>query len=241
MKVDVLALFPEIFAPALQTGILKRVQENGKLIVNVYNLRDWATDKHKTVDDYPYGGGAGMILKPEPIFAAIEALNTESDAQILYLTPQGTPLTQPLVEALSLESHIIILCGRYKGIDERVRKKLVTIEVSIGDFVISGGEIAALVLVDAIGRVLPGALGDYESAHEDSFSRDLLDHPHYTRPVEYNGMRVPDVLLTGHHKNIQEWRHAEALKRTAQRRPDLLKKNDLTDEELAIIREDEKI
>lgn len=239
MKVDVLALFPEIFTPALQTGILKRVQENDKLNVNVYNLRDWSTDKHKTVDDYPYGGGAGMILKPAPIFAAIEALNTESDAQILFLTPQGTPLTQPLVEALSLESHIIILCGRYKGIDERVRKKLVTMEVSIGDFVISGGEIAALVLIDAIGRVLPGALGDYESAHEDSFSRDLLDHPHYTRPVEFNGMRVPDVLLTGHHKNIQEWRLAEAIKRTAQRRPDLLEKNDLTDEELAAIGEEE--
>ncbi len=239
MKVDVLALFPEIFTPALQTGILKRVQENDKLNVNVYNLRDWSTDKHKTVDDYPYGGGAGMILKPEPIFAAIEALNTESDAQILFLTPQGTPLTQPLVEALSLESHIIILCGRYKGIDERVRKKLVTMEVSIGDFVISGGEIAALVLIDAIGRVLPGALGDYESAHEDSFSRDLLDHPHYTRPVEFDGMRVPDVLLTGHHKNIQEWRLAEAIKRTAQRRPDLLEKSDLTDEELAAIGEEE--
>lgn len=239
MKVDVLALFPEILTPALQTGILKRVLESGKLNVNVYNLRDWSTDKHKTVDDYPYGGGAGMILKPEPIFAAIEALDTESDAQILYLTPQGTPLTQPLVEALSLESHIIILCGRYKGIDERVRKKSVTMEVSIGDFVISGGEIAALVLIDAIGRVLPGALGDYESAHEDSFSRDLLDHPHYTRPVEVNGMRVPDVLLTGHHKNIEEWRLAEAIKRTAERRPDLLEVNDLTDEELTVIGEEE--
>lgn len=239
MKVDVLALFPEIFTPVLQSGILKRVQENGKLKVNVYNLRDWSTDKHRTVDDYPYGGGAGMILKPEPIFEAIDALNTASGAQVLYLTPQGTPLTQPLVETLSLESHIIILCGRYKGIDERVRKKLVTVEVSIGDFVLSGGEIAALVLIDAIGRILPGALGDYESAHEDSFSRDLLDHPHYTRPAEYNGMRVPDVLLTGHHKNIQKWRKAEAIKRTARRRPDLLEKYDLTDEEIAIIRNDE--
>ena len=235
MKVDVLALFPEIIAPALQTGILKRVQETGKLSVNVYNLRDWSIDRHKTVDDSPYGGGAGMILKPEPIFAAVEALNTESDAQILYLTPQGTPLTQPLVEALSLESHIIILCGRYKGIDERVREKLVTTEVSIGDYVLSGGEIAALVLIDAVGRTLPGALGDYQSAHEDSFSKDLLDHPHYTRPVDFNGMKVPDVLLTGHHKNIEKWRYAEAIKRTAQRRPDLLEKMDLTDEDIAII------
>lgn len=235
MIVDVLALFPEIITPALQKGILKRIQEDAKLIINVYNLRDWTTDRHKTVDDYPYGGGAGMILKPEPIFAAVEALNTELNAKILYLTPQGTPLTQTLVEALSIESHIIVLCGRYKGIDERVRQKLVTHEVSIGDYVLSGGEIAALVLIDAIGRVLPGALGDFESAHEDSFSKDLLDHPHYTRPVEFKGMKVPDVLLTGHHENIEKWRHAEAIKRTAQRRPDLLENIDLSDEEFSII------
>ena len=189
------------------------------------------------MDDYPYGGGAGMILKPEPIFAAVAALNPTSDAQILYLTPQGTPLTQPLVEALSLEAHIIVLCGRYKGIDERVRDKLVTKEISIGDYVLSGGEIPALVLIDAIARVLPGALGDYESAHDDSFSKDLLDHPHYTRPAEYAGIKVPDVLLTGHHENIEKWRHAEALKRTAQRRPDLLENIELTDEEVDIIDE----
>ncbi len=236
MKMDVLALFPEIIAPALQTGILRRIQEAGGLTINVFNLRDWATDKHKSVDDYPYGGGAGMILKPEPLFAANEALNAESDAHIVFLTPQGTPLTQPLVEKLSLEDHIILICGRYKGVDERVRQKIVTTEISIGDYVLSGGEIAALVLIDAIGRVLPGALGDFESAHEDSFSQDLLDHPHYTRPAEYEGMKVPDVLLSGHHENIKKWRHVEALKRTAQRRPDLLQHLDLSDEELAIIK-----
>jgi tRNA (guanine37-N1)-methyltransferase len=240
MKMDVLALFPEIIAPALQTGILKRIQDADRLSINVYNLRDWATDRHKTVDDYPYGGGAGMILKPEPLFAAVAALNTESDAQIVNLTPQGTPLTQPLVEALSLESHLILICGRYKGIDERVREEIVTTEVSIGDYVLSGGEIAALVLIDAIGRVLPGALGDFESAHEDSFSQDLLDHPHYTRPAEYEGMKVPEVLLSGHHENIKEWRHAEALKRTAQRRPDLLQNLELTDEELALLQTSKK-
>ena len=240
MKMDVLALFPEIIAPALQTGILKRIQDADGLTINVFNLRDWTTDKHKSVDDYPYGGGAGMILKPEPIFAATEALNTESDAQIIFLTPQGTPLTQPLVEALSLESHLILICGRYKGIDERVRQKIVTSEISIGDYVLSGGEIAALVLIDAIGRVLPGALGDFESAHEDSFSQDLLDHPHYTRPAEYEGMKVPEVLLSGHHGNIKKWRHVEALKRTAQRRPDLLQDLDFTDKELAFIEESEK-
>ena len=237
MKVDVLALFPEIIAPALRMGIIRRVQEDARLNINLYNLRDWTTDRHSTVDDYPYGGGAGMILKPEPIFAAVSALNPTSDAQILYLTPQGTPLTQPLVEALSLEAHIIVLCGRYKGIDERVRDRLVTQEISIGDYVLSGGEIPALVLIDAIARVLPGALGDYESAHDDSFSKDLLDHPHYTRPAEYEGMNVPEVLLTGHHENIEKWRHAEAIKRTAQRRPDLLKNIALTDEEVAIIDE----
>lgn len=236
---DVLALFPEIIAPALQTGILRRIQDANRLSINVYNLRDWTTDKHKTVDDYPYGGGAGMILKPEPLFAAVAALNTESDAQIVYLTPQGTPLTQSLVETLSLESHLILICGRYKGIDERVRQKVVTTEISIGDYVLSGGEIAALVLIDAIGRVLPGALGDFESAHEDSFSQDLLDHPHYTRPAEYEGMKVPEVLLSGHHENIKEWRHAEAIKRTAQRRPDLLQNIELTDEELALLQTSE--
>lgn len=236
MKLDVLALFPEIIAPALQTGVLKRIQDAGGLTINVYNLRDWATDRHKSVDDYPYGGGAGMILKPEPLFAAVKALDTTFDANVVFLTPQGTPLTQSLVEALSLDSHIILICGRYKGIDERVRQNIVTTEISIGDYVLSGGEIAALVLIDSIGRVLPGALGDFESAHEDSFSQEFLDHPHYTRPVVYEGMEVPEVLLSGHHENIERWRHVEALKRTAQHRPDLLQNLELSAEELAILR-----
>lgn len=236
MKIDVLALFPEILAPALQTGILRRAQEADRLTVNVYNLRDWATDKHQSVDDYPYGGGAGMILKPEPIFSAVKDLNPEETAHVIYLTPQGTPLTQPLAESLSLETHLILLCGRYKGVDERVRDKLVTTEISIGDYVLSGGEIAALVLIDAIGRVLPGALGDYESAQVDSFSRELLDHPHYTRPAEFEGMLVPEVLLSGHHENIEQWRYAAALKRTAERRPELLQQLELTAEDIAILK-----
>ena len=236
MKIDVLALFPEIIAPALETGILKRAQDAATLAVNLHNLRDWATDKHKSVDDYPYGGGAGMILKPEPIFAAVAALNPTETAHLVYLTPQGIPLTQGLAESLSLESHLILLCGRYKGIDERVRDKLVTTEISIGDYVLSGGEIAALVLIDAVGRVLPGALGDYESAHVDSFSQDLLDHPHYTRPAEFADVHVPEVLLSGHHENIEKWRYAEALKRTAERRPDLLQKLELSEEDIAILK-----
>ena len=236
MKIDVLALFPEILAPALQTGILRRAQEADRLTVNVYNLRDWATDKHQSVDDYPYGGGAGMILKPEPIFSAVKDLNPEETAHVIYLTPQGTPLTQPLAESLSLETHLILLCGRYKGVDERVRDKLVTTEISIGDYVLSGGEIAALVLIDAIGRVLPGALSDYESAQVDSFSRELLDHPHYTRPAEFEGMQVPEVLLSGHHENIEQWRYAAALKRTAERRPELLQQLELTAEDIAILK-----
>ena len=236
MKIDVLALFPEILAPALETGILKRVQEADKLTVNLHNLRDWATDKHKSVDDYPYGGGAGMILKPEPIFAAVEALNSGETAHIIYLTPQGTPLTQEIAESLSLETHLVLLCGRYKGVDERVRARLVTAELSIGDYVLSGGEIAALVLIDAIGRVLPGALGDYESAHVDSFSQELLDHPHYTRPAEFAGMGVPEVLMSGHHENIEQWRYAEALKRTAKHRPDLLQELELSEEDISILK-----
>ena len=235
MKIDVLALFPEIIAPALNTGILKRVQDAAKLTVNLHNLRDWATDKHKSVDDSPYGGGAGMIFKPEPIFAAVAALNPTETAHTIYLTPQGIPLTQGLAEWLSLETHLILLCGRYKGVDERVRDRLITTEISIGDYVLSGGEIAALVLIDAVGRVLPGALGDYESAHVDSFSHDLLDHPHYTRPAEFAGMSVPEVLLSGHHENIEKWRYAEALKRTATCRPDLLQKLELSEEDIQIL------
>lgn len=239
MKLDVITLFPEIIEPALHTGILKRIQQAGELTVSLYNLRDWTTDRHKSVDDSPYGGGAGMILKPEPIFSAVAALHPDENTDIIYLTPQGVPLTQSLVERLSLKLHLIIICGRYKGIDERVRQKIVTTEVSIGDYVLSGGEIAALVLIDAIGRVLPGALGDFESAHEDSFSQDFLDHPHYTRPVEYDGIRVPDVLLSGHHENIKRWRYVEALKRTAERRPDILQNLELTDDELEILNQDD--
>ena len=235
MRIDIITIFPEVILPVLQAGILRRAQARDILTVNVHNLRDFTTDRHQTVDDYPYGGGAGMILKPEPLFAAIRALQPESTARIIYLTPQGTPFNQACAEALSLESHLILICGRYKGIDERVRIKLVTDEISIGDYVLSGGEIPALVLVDAIGRVLPRALGNYESAQEDSFSQGLLDCPHYTRPVEYEGMKVPDILLSGHHENITHWQREQSLKRTVERRPDLLKNVELSAEDVAYL------
>ena len=235
MKIDVIALFPEIILPALQVSILKRAQDAKILTVKVHNLRNFATGRHKSVDDYPYGGGAGMIMKPEPLFAAVGTLNPESTARVIYLTPQGTPFNQSLAEALSLESHLILICGRYKGIDERVRIKLVTDEISVGDYVLSGGEIPALMLIDAIGRVLPRALSDYESAQGDSFSQELLDHPHYTRPAEFEGMRVPEVLLSGHHEKIVRWRYEQSLKRTAERRPNLLKKIELTEEDIVYL------
>ncbi len=235
MKIDIITIFPEVILPVLQAGILKRAQARDILTVNVHNLRDFTIDRHQTVDDYPYGGGAGMILKPEPLFAAIRVLHPEPTARVIYLTPQGTPFNQSLAEAFSLESHLILICGRYKGIDERVRMKLVTDEISIGDYVLSGGEIPALVLVDAIGRVLPRALGNYESAQADSFSQGLLDCPHYTRPAEFEGMKVPDILLSGHHENITLWQHEESLKRTAERRPDLLKSIDLSAEDVAYL------
>ena len=224
MKIDVITIFPEVILPALQVGILKRAQDANILTVTVHNLRDFTTDRHRSVDDYPYGGGAGMILKPDPLFSAVRALNPQSAARVIYLTPQGKSFNQSLAEALSLESHLILICGRYKGIDERVRIKLVADEISIGDYVLSGGEVPALVLIDAVGRVLPRALGNYESAQEDSFSQELLDHPHYTRPAEFDGMAVPEILLSGNHKKITRWQYEQSLKRTAERRPDLLKK-----------------
>ncbi len=240
MKIDVIALFPEIIFPALQVGILSRAQGAGVLTVNVHSLRDFTMDRHKSVDDYPYGGEAGMILKPEPLFRAVRTLNPQLTARVIYLTPQGTPFNQSIAEAFSLESHLILICGRYKGIDERVREKLITDEISIGDYVLSGGEIPALVLIDAIGRVLPRALGDYESAQSDSFSQELLDCPHYTRPAEFEGMQIPEILLSGHHEKIDRWRYEQSLKRTFERRPDLLEKIELGDEERAYLNSLEK-
>ncbi len=237
MKIDVITIFPEMVADSLKVGVPGRAQENKLIQVEVHNLRDFATDKHRTVDDYPYGGGSGMLLKPAPIFNAVNAIKEKerTSPRIILLTPQGQTLTQKLAERLSLESHLILICGRYKGVDERVRKGLVTDEISIGDYVLSCGELPALVVINAVVRLIPGTIGDYESAQEDSFSSELLDCPYYTRPAEYEGMKVPEVLLSGHHEKINQWRREQALKRTFERRKDLLEKARLSDEDQAFI------
>lgn len=224
MTIDIITLFPNMFRGPFEESILQRAQERGLVTLRLHNLRSFTCDKHQQVDDYPYGGGPGMVLKPEPIARAIRSLTTgkSTPVRVVFLTPQGERLTQQKVNALSLEPHLILLCGRYKGIDERIRQRFVTDELSIGDYVLSGGELAAMVLVDTVVRLLPGALSDAESALDDSFQNGLLDCPWYTRPEEFEGMRVPDVLSSGHHEHIRQWRWEEALRRTRERRPDLL-------------------
>ena len=224
MIIDIITLFPNMFRGPFEESILRRAQERKLVTLRLHDLRSFAVDRHQQVDDYPYGGGAGMVLKPEPIARAIQSITAgkQIPARVMFLTPQGERLTQQRVNALSLEPHLILLCGRYKGIDERVRQRYITDEISIGDYVLSGGELPAMVLVDALVRLLPGALGDAESALDDSFQNGLLDCPWYTRPAEFEGMQTPEILSSGHHERIRQWRWEEALKRTRARRPDLL-------------------
>ncbi|UCE28217.1 MAG: tRNA (guanosine(37)-N1)-methyltransferase TrmD [Candidatus Coatesbacteria bacterium] len=223
MEIDVVTIFPGFFDASLGFGVLGRAVENGLVKVRAHDLRDYADGEYKGVDDYPFGGGVGMVMKPEPFFRCVEAIETEyGRGHRVYLTPQGRPLTQGRVQELAGLSRLIILCGRYKGVDERVRLGLVDEEISVGDFVLSGGEAAALALIDSIARLQQGALGDEDSAATDSFTTGLLDHPHYTRPQEFLGMRVPDVLLSGDHAAIEKWRREQALERTKRLRPDLL-------------------
>ena len=221
MRVDILTLFPDLFTSVLGAGRIQRAIESGALTVAVHNIRDWATDRHRVVDDYPYGGGAGMVLKPEPLFAAIEAVRDPA-GHVILLTPQGTPLRQPLADELAQRPHLVLVCGHYEGVDERVREHAVDQEISIGDYVLSGGELPALVVLDTVTRLLPGVLGSAESLEEESFRAGVLEYPHYTRPAEFRGWRVPDVLLSGHHAAIAAWRREQALARTRARRPDLL-------------------
>jgi len=223
MRIDIITGFPKLLAGPLQESILKQAQVKALVEIAVHDLRDYTNDKHRTIDDTPYGGGAGMVLKPEPIFRCVEALKAARNYdEVILLTPDGERFAQKLANELSLKQNLIFLCGHYKGIDERVREALVSQEISVGDYVLTGGELPALVVIDAVVRLIPGVLGDAESALDDSFQQNSLDYPHYTRPPEFKGMKVPEVLLTGHHSEIKKWREAQALKRTSERRKDLL-------------------
>jgi tRNA (guanine37-N1)-methyltransferase len=221
MECDILTLFPRIFEGPLDQSILKRARESGLVTIRIHNLRDFTHDKHRVVDDRPYGGGPGMLMKPEPIFEAVEKLKRAGSCVVL-MTPQGDPFTQRHAEQLSHQPHLIIICGHYEGVDERVREALVDEELSIGDYVLTNGALAAAVVLDAVVRLLPGALGDEQSATDDSFVAGLLEGPQYTRPPEFRGMRVPEILLSGNHEEIARWRAEQARKRTKERRPDLL-------------------
>ncbi len=221
MRIDILTLFPEICRAPLQESMMKRAQTNGALDLRIHNLRDWTTDKHRMTDDSPFGGGPGMVMKPEPVFAAVEQLKTP-ESRVLLMTPQGRRFSQSVAAKLSNAPHLIIICGHYEGIDHRVTEHLVDEEISIGDYVLTNGAIAAAVLVDAVVRLLPGVLGHEESAPNDSFSSGLLEGPQYTRPAEFRGWKIPEILLSGNHAEIAAWRKEQALKRTRENRPDLL-------------------
>jgi tRNA (guanine37-N1)-methyltransferase len=224
LKIDILTLFPEICRAPLSESIMKRAQENKIVDLRIHNLRDWTKDKHRIVDDAPFGGGQGMVMKPEPIFAAVEELSAQVDekSKIILMSPAGRRFDQPMAERFSREPHLIVICGHYEGVDHRVIEHLVDLEISIGDYVLTNGAIAAVVLVDAIVRLLPGALGHEQSAADDSFSGGLLEAPQYTRPAEFRDWKVPDVLVSGNHAEIAAWRKKEALRRTRENRPDLL-------------------
>ena len=224
MRIDILTLFPEICRAPLNESMMKRAQECGALELRTLNLREWTTDKHRVVDDAPFGGGQGMVMKPEPIFAAVESLRTE-ESFIVVMTPQGARFSQALASGLTTRKHLIIICGHYEGIDHRVTEHLADAEISIGDYVLTNGAIAAVVVVDAVARLLPRVLGDKQSAADDSFSHGLLEAPQYTRPAEFRGWKVPDVLLSGNHAEIEAWRKEQALHRTRANRPDLLEQS----------------
>lgn len=236
MKIEVVTLFPEFFTSPLETSIIARAGRQGQVEIAVHDLRDFTVDHHRTVDDTPYGGGGGMVIKPEPVVRAWEELDL-AQGHCIYLTADGEKLDQKLAIELSLTKHLVLLCGHYKGIDERIRQRCIDREVSIGDYVLTGGEPAALVLIDAVVRLIPGVLGNFSSALEDSFQEELLDCPWYTRPVEFDGERVPEILLSGNHRAVQQWRRLQALRRTFERRPELLQNAELDAAEKRIIAE----
>lgn len=228
MRFDVFSLIPQVLQPYLDAGILQRAIQNNLLQVYQHDIRAWATDKHHVTDDAPFGGGGGMVMKPEPIFAAIEdVLGSPPTCPVIMLTPQGRTYTQHVAQELSAYPRLALLCGRYEGFDERIREHLVTDEISIGDYVLTGGELPALILIDSIARLIPGALGDPDGAQDDSFASGLLEYPHYTRPADFRGWRVPEILLSGNHAKIERWRRDQALLRTYKRRPELIDKVEL--------------
>jgi tRNA (guanine37-N1)-methyltransferase len=238
MIFDILTIFPEIFRSPLSESLMKKALDRGIIQVRVWNLRDFTGDKHRTTDDYPYGGGAGMVMKAEPVFRAVEEIKGKNpEARTVLLTPQGERFHQGLAQELSEQKHWILICGRYEGLDERVRLGAVDREISIGDYILNGGEIPALVFLEVISRFVPGFLGSEQSVEEESFSDGLLEYPQYTRPPVFRGMEVPEVLLSGNHAEIKRWRRKESLKRTHRRRPDLLKRADLSAEDLEYLAE----
>ncbi len=234
MKINILTLFPNMYTGFLSESIIKRALENGKIEINIINIRDFSDDKHKTADDYSFGGGPGMVLKPAPLFRALENFR---NTKIIYTSPQGNIFNQELAKELSNMEEITIIAGHYEGIDERVVEEFVDMEISIGDYVLTGGELPSMVIADAVARLIPDVINNKESFEEDSFFNGLLDCPHYTRPADFEGRKVPDVLLSGNHKNIRLWRLKQSLKRTMERRPELLKNRKQTKEEIKIIKE----
>ncbi len=239
MRIDVLTLFPEMFSGPLQASILGRAIESGRFEIFLHNIRDYAKDKHHIVDDYPYGGGPGMVMKPEPLFGAVEAVAAmdERKSRVVLLTPQGRLLTQATGDELSREARLILVCGHYEGVDERVREHLVDDEISIGDYVLSGGELPAMVLIDVVVRRLPGVLGSEDSLAEESHAQGLLEYPQYTRPAEFRGWQVPEPLLSGNHAQIAAWRRDQSILRTCRRRPDLLERVVLSPTERRLVNE----
>lgn len=239
MHIDILTLFPEMLDGVLNTSIMKRATDEQHFSYDLINFRDFSENKHKKVDGYPYGGGAGMILTPQPIFDAVHYVKQrrKTKPRVILMCPQGERYTQQKAEQLATEEHLVIICGHYEGYDERIRKYVATDEISIGDYVLTSGEIGAMVIVDSVVRLLPGVLGNEQSSKDDSFSTGLLEHPHYTRPANYKGMHVPKVLLEGHHAKIERWRMKESLRRTLLRRPDLFENVTLTDEQKDLLNE----
>jgi len=237
MEFDVFTLLPEVFPPYLESSILQRARQRGLIDVRVHNIRDWAADKHHVTDDEPYGGGGGMVMKVEPVFAAVESvLGPETRFPVILLTPQGRVFNQKVAMELAQHPRLALICGRYEGVDERIREQLVTDEISIGDYVLTGGELPALILIDAVSRLLPGVLGDPDGAADDSHATGLLEYPHYTRPPAFRGWKVPDILVSGNHAKIAQWRREQSLMRTMKRRPDLLESAPLSETDRKVLK-----